>query len=169
MAGAARRGSQAGPGAPPRGTGSGGLNRLTSPASPKPSQRPTCSKAPSAAGEPASASRRTASTSALPPPGGCPARRSRAPAPPAVPGHPGERLAIDDQATADADFSGDEQDVVHAHGRPPPDLGQRADVRLVGDGDGRGRVESSRESLTRGGITPPEVRCPRDEPVGAPD
>ncbi|KRT63127.1 MAG: hypothetical protein XU10_C0015G0048 [Chloroflexi bacterium CSP1-4] len=87
----------------------------------------------------------------------------------AVPGHPGERLAIDDQATADADFSGDEQDVVHAHGRPPPDLGQRADVRLVGDGDGRGRVERSRESLTEGDITPAEVRCHRDEPVGAPD
>ena len=59
----------------------------------------------------------------------------------AVAGRAGQRLAVDDQAAADADLARDEQDVVRADGRAPAMLGQRAEVGLVRDRDRDRQVE----------------------------
>ena len=60
----------------------------------------------------------------------------------AVAGDTREGLAAEDEATADADLAVDEQDVLGADGRASPDLGQGAQVGVVGDGD-RAAVSSA--------------------------
>jgi hypothetical protein len=53
----------------------------------------------------------------------------------AVAGDPGEGLAIDDEAPADADLARHVQDVARADGGAASDLGQRPKVGFVGDPD----------------------------------
>ena len=52
-------------------------------------------------------------------------------------------------AAADADLTGDEQDVVDAHGRTPPVLGEDAQVAVVGDRD------RDAEAQRAAGVSPP--------------
>ena len=59
----------------------------------------------------------------------------RWPISPAYPARPGQRAPADDHAAADADLARDEQQVVDAHRRAAPVLGQRAQVGIVGDRD----------------------------------
>ena len=69
----------------------------------------------------------------------------------AVAGDPGERLAVDDHAAADADLAREEQDVVRAEGRAATDLGQGAEIGLVGDVDRDVAAEAPRRAARRAG------------------
>ena len=71
----------------------------------------------------------------------------------AVAGDAGQRLAVDDEAAADADLAVDEQDVLGADGRAAPDLGQGAQVGIVGDRDRRRPVERERPGARPSGTS----------------
>ena len=124
-----------------------------------PSHNPVFASASSALPDPSSAQAITSSTAARPPVSGRPARRSSARSPTSVsqqpsdpqrqrgpgrvdrhvadlagiPGRADEQLPVDDQAAAHADLAGYVEDVVDAHRRAPPVLGERAEVGIVSD------------------------------------
>ena len=79
------------------------------------------------------------------------------------PARAGERLAVDDQAPADPDLAGEEQDVLRADGGAPAQLGQRAEVGLVGHGDRQRRPERVGQALGQRHVAPAEVRRHRDD------
>ena len=76
----------------------------------------------------------------------------------------GERLAVDDQASADADLAGEEEDVLRADGGAPAQLGERAEVGLVGHGDRQRRPPSAYgRTLGQRHVAPAEVRRHRHD------
>ncbi len=86
-----------------------------------------------------------------------------------VAGDAGERLAVDDEPAADADLAGDEQHVVGAAGGAAADLGEGAQVGVVGHADRRGRAERPRQPLAEGHVRQPRLGAIETQPVGPPD
>ena len=87
----------------------------------------------------------------------------------AVAGDARQRATVDDDAAADTDLARDIEHVVRAEGGSPARLGQGAEVGLVGDGHGYGRLQRGRQPFRERDVGPAEVGGRANEPVGAPD
>ena len=87
----------------------------------------------------------------------------------AVAGRAGQRLAVDDEAAADADRAPDEDDVVDAAGRAAAMLRERRQVGLVGERDRDVRSEGLGQVLAERLVAPAEVRRHRHHAVAPAD
>ena len=85
----------------------------------------------------------------------------------AVAGNAGERLAVDDEAATDTHLAPDEEHVVRSDRRTASELGERAQVSIVRDGDRQRRVERPGDALSERNVGPAQVRGDRDEAVAA--
>jgi hypothetical protein len=86
-----------------------------------------------------------------------------------VPGDPGQRPSVDDQASADPDLAGDEQHVVKPDGGTATVLRERPQICLVGNRDGQVQREDLGQPFAKRDVTPTKIGRHPDETVLAPD